>query len=290
VRKHLPSLNQLRAFEATARHLSFSAAAEELFVTHAAVSHQVKALEDFLQTRLFDRMTRSIKLTDEAHDYYQDAKKALDIIEIATSRFFENRVSGALKISAAPSFATRWLLPRLNQFKALYPDIEVQLIPSIEVSDFQKSDLDIAIRHGKGRWPGVKSIKLFDELLVPVASPDYFGGLDLAEVLSHTLLSASPRKKEWPEWINNQFGKSDRKLDLVFFPTQALALDAAVSGTGIALADKHLIASDVLENRLIILHDKSIWNILGFYVSFRKGPVVEAKVKVFCEWITTQIK
>jgi len=289
VRKHLPSLNQLRAFEATARHLSFSEAAEELFVTHAAVSHQVKALEDFLQTRLFDRMTRSIKLTDQAQEYYQDARKALDIIEKATSRFFENRVNGELKISAAPSFATRWLLPRLSQFKTLYPEVEVKLIPSIEVTDFQKSDLDIAIRHGEGRWPGVKSVKLFDELLVPVASPDYLGEVDQADILNQTLLSASPRKNEWPEWIENQFGKSERKLDLVFFPTQALALDAAVSGAGIALADRHLIASDVQANRLVILRDEPIWNKQGFYVSYRKGPVVEAKVKVFCEWITTQI-
>ena len=169
----MPSLNQLRAFEAAARHLSFSEAAEELFVTHAAVSHQVKALEDYLQTRLFDRLTRSIKLTEEAERYYQDARKALDLIEVATARFFEHRLEGVLKLSVAPSFATRWLLPRLGDFRKQYPQIEVELQPSIEVSDFGKSDLDVAIRHGKGRWAGSKSIKLFDEQLVPVASPAF---------------------------------------------------------------------------------------------------------------------
>lgn len=290
MRKHLPSLNQLKAFEATARHLSFSEAADELFVTHAAVSHQVKALEDYLQTRLFDRLTRSIKLTEEAKDYYLEAKKALDILEVASARFFENRVSGVLKLSVAPSFATRWLLPRLDDFRGKYREIQIELQPSIEVTDFRKADLDVAIRHGKGRWRGLKSIKLFDEYLVPVTSPSFASSLDHNDFWGETLVSASPRKKEWLQWIENQTGEHITDLKLIHYPTQALALDAAVAGGGIALADRHLIEGDVREKRLVVLQDKPYPNGQGFYVAHRKGPVVEAKVKVFCEWLINQLE
>ena len=290
MRKHLPSLNQLRAFEATARHLSFSEAADELYVTHAAVSHQVKALEEYLQTRLFIRLTRSIELTDEARDYYQDAKKSLDRIEFATARFFENRISGVLKISVAPSFATRWLLPRLDNFRNQYREIEVELQPSIEITDFRKTDLDVAIRHGKGRWPGLKSVKLFDEYLVPVTSPSLASSVDRKEIWHQTLVSASPRKKEWQLWVENFTNEPASDLKLILYPTQALALDAAVAGGGIALVDQHLIENDVREGRLVILHDNPVPNNQGFYISHRKGPVVEAKVKIFCDWVFNQLQ
>jgi len=289
MRKHLPSLNQLRAFEATARNLSFSKAADELHVTHAAVSHQVKALEDFLQTRLFDRLTRSIKLTEEAQRYYLDAKKALDIIEVSTAVFFEKRATGELKISVAPSFATRWLLPRLEDFHERYPEIRVELQPSMEVTDFQNTDLDLAIRHGKGRWAGLKSEKLFDEYLVPVAAPALAASLEAADIPQQTLLSASPRKQEWPHWVEAVIGEPASELRLILYPTQALALDAAVAGGGVALADRHLIENDIAAGRLIALNDEPLANDQAFYVSYRKGPVVEAKIGLFCEWLRMRL-
>ena len=290
MRKHLPPLNQLRAFEATARHLSFSKAANELHVTHAAVSHQVKALEDFLQTRLFDRLTRSIKLTAEAGIYYQDAKKALDIIETSTATFFQGQISGVLKISVAPSFATRWLLPKLVDFQKQYEGLKVQLEPSIEVIDFQQNDLDLAIRHGKGRWPGLKSVKLFDELLVPVAAPALVNSISNDAFRMGTLVGASPRKHEWKNWVESYTQKFAPDLNVIFYPTQALALDAAVAGGGIALVDRRLIENDIVENRLTILKDCSFPNNQGFYISHRKGPNVEAKIKMFCAWIIDQLQ
>lgn len=290
MRKHLPSLNQLRAFEATARHLSFSKAANELHVTHAAVSHQVKALEDFLETRLFDRLTRSIKLTDKAEKYYQDAKEALDIIETSTAAFFQKRISGVLKISVAPSFATRWLLPKLTDFQKQYENLKVQLEPAIDVIDFQKNDLDLAIRHGKGRWAGLKSTKLFEELLVPVAAPALINSIHNEAFWLETLVGASPRKHEWKNWVESFTQNPAPDLNVIFYPTQALALDAAIAGGGIALADRRLIENDILESRLTILKDFTFPNEQGFYISYRKGPNVEAKIKVFCTWIIDQLQ
>jgi LysR family glycine cleavage system transcriptional activator len=290
MRKHLPSLNQLRAFEATARHLSFSKAADELHVTHAAVSHQVKALEDFLETRLFDRLTRSIKLTDIAEKYYQDARQALDIIETSTAVFFQDRVSGVLKISVAPSFATRWLLPKLTDFQKQYENLKVQLEPAIEVTDFQKNDLDLAIRHGKGRWPGLKSTKLFEELLVPVAAPSLINSMSNEAFWLEPLVGASPRKHEWKNWVESFTRKPAPNLNIILYPTQALALDAAIEGGGIALADRRLIGNDVFENRLNILKDFSFPNKQGFYICYRKGSNVEAKIKVFYTWIIDQLQ
>ena len=290
MRKHLPSLNQLKAFEATARHLSFSKAADELHVTHAAVSHQVKALETFLGTRLFDRLARSIKLTEKAEKYYQDAKKALDIIETSTTVFFQEGVNGVLKISVAPSFATRWLLPKLTDFHKQYENLKVQLEPSIEVIDFQTSDPDLAIRHGKGHWPGLKSTKLFDELLVPVAAPNLAESIRNEAFWLDTLLGASQRKQEWISWIESFTQKPAPDLNVIFYPTQALALDAAIAGGGVVLADRRLIENDILENRLTVLNDFSFPNNQGFFITYRKGPNVEAKIKVFSSWIIDQFQ
>lgn len=290
MRKYLPSLNQLRAFEATARHLSFSKAADELHVTHAAVSHQIKALEDYLETRLFDRLTRSIKLTDKAEQYYQDAKQALDLVEASTAVFFQDRVSGVLKISVAPSFATRWLLPKLNDFQNQYENLKVQLEPSIEVIDFQNNDLDLAIRHGNGRWPGLKSTKLFQERLVPVAAPAFIKTINNGTFWQQALVGASPRKNEWTNWVNSYTNKPAPKLNIIFYPTQALALDAAIAGGGVALVDRRLIVNDLAENRLAILNEHTFANKKGFYICYRKGSNVEAKIKEFYTWILGQLK
>ena len=190
----------------------------------------------------------------------------------------------------APSFATRWLLPRLQDFRSKYPEVKVELQPSIEVCDFRKSSHDVAIRHGKGRWPGLTSTKLFDEYLVPVASPAYAEAIDPDGFWRETLVSASPRKKEWQTWIESHVGEPAPELKLILYPTQALALDAAVAGGCIALADKHLIENDVREKRLLILHDKPLPNGQGFYIAHRKGPVVEAKVQAFCKWVIEQLQ
>jgi len=289
MRKHLPSLNQLKAFEATARHLSFSEAAQELHVTHAAVSHQVKALENFLQSRLFVRMTRSIKLTGQGEALFLETRKALDIIEAAATGFFENRLCGVLKISVAPSFANRWLLPRLVLFRAMYPTLNVEVLPAIELSKLSESDVDLTIRHGSGSWPGLTSVGLFDEILVPVASPDFLASMAKKNFWQEALLGASPRSDEWSDWLGSYTGKPAPVLSIMLYPTQALALDAAVGGGGIALADRRLVENDIKGGRLVVIQDTAIPSKNGYFLCYPSGPLTEAKIVAFRDWITAQL-
>lgn len=286
MRKHLPSLNQLKAFEATARHLSFSEAAKELHVTHAAVSHQVKALEIFLQSSLFVRLTRSIELTEQGETLFLETRKALDILDAATTNFFANRLDGTLKISVAPSFANRWLLPRLVDFEAAYPGLRVEVLPDIELSRVQESDIDLTIRHGCGNWPGLTSIRLFDEVLVPVASPEFIASMQRPLFSQAALLGASPRSDEWREWMNRYAGRPAPDSAIIFYPTLALALDAAVGGGGIALADRRIVERDIKGGRLAIVEEAPLPSKKGYFLCYPSGPFTEAKIEVFRDWIT----
>ena len=289
-RKGLPSLKQIQAFEATARHLSFSKAADELHVTHAAVSHQVKALEEYLQTRLFDRLTRAIRLTPEAEVFFQDVHEALNQIGVAAQRFLDHQLRGELKITAAPSFATRWLLPNLPQFQSQFPEVSVDLEPTMEIVDLGDSDIDLAIRHGSGKWSGLESIKLYDEMVVPVVAVSLSKILDEEKFWrGQTLLSASPRKGEWQHWFKKRGGRKPNNQKIIYYPTQALALDAAVSGLGIALIDYRLVAGDLESRRLVQLEDKPILNNRAFYAVYRKGSSADARIKVFCDWLSDSL-
>lgn len=289
MRKHLPSLNQLKAFEATARHLSFSAAAQELHVTHSAVSHQVRALEAFFQCRLFIRLTRAIRLTDQGEALFQDARRALDIIETAACGFFENRLSGVLKISVAPSFANRWLLQRLARFRAMYPTLDVDVLPAIELSKLPESDIDLTIRHGSGNWSGLTSDRLFDEVLVPVASPEVVAAMGKRHCWQATLLGASPRSGEWSDWVGDYTNKPAPDLSVILYPTQALALDAAVSGGGVALADLRLVENDIKAGRLAVIQNTAIPGRHGYFLCYRPGSVTEAKIVAFRDWISAEL-
>jgi DNA-binding transcriptional LysR family regulator len=289
-RNRLPSLKQIQAFEATARHLSFSKAADELHVTHAAVSHQVKALEEYLQTRLFDRLTRAIRLTPEAEVFYQDVHAALNQIGAAAEKFLDHQLRGELNITAAPSFATRWLLPNLPKFKSQFPEISVELQPTMEIVDLGDGTTDLAIRHGSGKWPGLESEKLFDEMIIPVAAVSLSKTLDKEKFWrGQTLLSASPRKGEWEHWFKARRGRKSESQEMIYYPTQALALDAAVSGLGIALADYRLVAGDLKCGRLVQLQAEPILNKRAFYAVYRKGSAADARIRVFCDWLSDSL-
>jgi len=199
--RRLPPLNQLRAFEAAARHLSFGKAGNELHVTHAAISHQIKALEQNLGQALFHRKTRAVELTDVAKPLYEDTRKALDLLDEAVSRFEHEKYQAALKASVAPSFASHWLLKRLSTFHEIHPDIRIEVDITANVQDLADSGYDFAIRHGDGTWRGLEVHKLFDEELCAVAAPSFYDGekLDIRDVLRSNikLLTASVRSDEW---------------------------------------------------------------------------------------------
>ena len=190
--RRLPPLNALRAFEAAARHLSFTKAADELAVTQAAISRQVKSLEDFLGTRLFNRVNRGLVLTDDGQAYWPELRDAFDGIDQATLRLRANDSSGTLTVSVLSSFAARWLVPRLGRFRELQPDIDVLVAPKDEFVDFQRENVDVGIRYGRGIYPGLRTDPLLEEEIFPVCSPALRdGAVPLANPLDlkkHTLL------------------------------------------------------------------------------------------------------
>ncbi|EGC3417737.1 transcriptional regulator GcvA, partial [Salmonella enterica] len=169
--KRLPPLNALRVFDAAARHLSFTRAAEELFVTQAAVSHQIKSLEDFLGLKLFRRRNRSLLLTEEGQSYFLDIKEIFSQLTEATRKLQARSAKGALTVSLPPSFAIQWLVPRLSSFNSAYPGIDVRIQAVDRQEDKLADDVDVAIFYGRGNWPGLRVEKLYAEYLLPVCSP-----------------------------------------------------------------------------------------------------------------------
>ena len=190
--KRLPPLNALRVFDAAARHLSFTRAADELFVTQAAVSHQIKSLEDFLGLKLFRRRNRSLLLTEEGQSYFQDIKEIFSQLTEATRKLQARSAKGALTVSLLPSFAIQWLVPRLTSFNSAYPGIDVRIQAVDRQEDKLADDVDVAIFYGRGNWPGLRVEKLYAEYLLPVCSPLLLTGDKAlktpADLAQHTLL------------------------------------------------------------------------------------------------------
>jgi LysR family glycine cleavage system transcriptional activator len=176
--RRLPNLNQLRAFEATARHLSFKDAASELFVTQAAISHQIKALEQDIGHQLFHRRGREVSLTEDARRFVADITPALDQIAKATATLKSKNIAGTLKLSTNGFLADRVIRPFLAEFKALYPDLQLDMSYARDIVDFSTADIDAALRWGEGPWKGLESILIYDKI-VPVCSPSLVEGLDL---------------------------------------------------------------------------------------------------------------
>ena len=174
--RRLPPLNALKSFEAAARHLSFTKAADELFVTQAAVSHQIKALEDFLSMKLFLRRNRTLLLTEEGQAYFLELKDIFKNLQDATERLLAKGSKGAITVAMPPSFASQWLVPRIHKFSLAHPDIDVR-IKAVDFDEgFLEDDVDVAIYYGKGRWAGLQADQLHREFLTPLCSPMLFQG------------------------------------------------------------------------------------------------------------------
>lgn len=291
--RRLPPLNQLRAFEAAARHLSFGKAGDELHVTHAAISHQIKALEQNLGQVLFRRMTRAVELTDAAKTLYEDTRRALDILDEAVSRFEQDKDEAPLRASVAPSFASHWLLKRLSKFHQNNPDIRIEVDITSNVQDLADSGFDFAIRHGDGAWRGLEIRKLFDEELCAVASPSFAEAqnADFMNALTSdvSLLTASVRSDEWADWLGAQGVKGDVSSRLIVFPTQALALDGAITGLGVALTDRRLAKDDVEAGRLVQVSDYIHKSGRGFYFVHPRKRVDDKRQNRFLKWLQAEL-
>jgi LysR family glycine cleavage system transcriptional activator len=290
----LPPLNAIRAFEATARHMSITLAAEELHVTAGAVSRQVKSLEDSLGMPLFERGHRQISLTRQGSEYFRAVTKALDSLRDATRKLQRRRQRKQLKVRAYTTFAMRWLIPRLSSFHAEHPDIEVLLKASLEPVDFRKEDIDGAVRLGDGEWPGVNAYRLVANILAPVASPALLkSGPKLkrpADLRHYTLLHSIARPDDWAYWLDAAGAgeEVDARAGMTY-ESSAMAYAAVLEGQGIAMAQLFLVEDDLREGRLAMPFRKTLD--MGEYTYYLLTPGHRAEspwMKTFRAWMLGQ--
>lgn len=287
--RRLPNLNQLRAFEAAARHLSFKDAAEELHVTHAAVSHQIKALEADLGLKLFHRLTRRVELTDPARDLAERLSRAFGEIRAATEAVTADRMTGSLRVSMAPYFANRLILPFLPEFHRMYPGLQV--IPDMtgKVVDLRSGEHDAAVRYGLGQWPGTSAIKLYDDFLCPVAAPFLVAGRDLpltpAEIAGLVLGENMAMPGKWQDWFEAAGFVPQTDLTLVGYPDRARVNDMAISGAGAALIDRHLSDPDIAAGHLVKLNDLEIRSDKSMYVVYPETEFPDPRILAFADWL-----
>ncbi|WP_097458679.1 transcriptional regulator GcvA [Mangrovitalea sediminis] len=292
--RRLPPLNTLRAFEASARNSSFVAASEELFVTASAISHQIKTLEEYLGVSLFSRHKRKVELTPAGEQYLTSIRHALDEIEMATQRLASSHEANLVRISVAPNFLTRWLMPRMSHFQALYPDIELQINASMGLVDFSRGTTDMAVYFGNGEWDDIEVHFLRKVMLVPVCSPRLLDGkrpLDSPEDLRrHTLIYVSKRQWEWENWLHLAgVDLINPKRNLQMSSGQ-LATAAAQEGLGIALADSTLTSREIKSGQLVVPFDIQLDTHKAYYLVYQKSRPLTAGMKAFKEWLMDEMQ
>ncbi len=290
--RRLPPLTALRAFEAAARHLSFTRAAAELHVTQAAISHQIKALESFLGVKLFHRQSRSLRLTSQGQDYLPAVNKAFDAIAEATRRLLAHDARGTLTVSVLPSFAARWLVTRLGRFRERYPEISLRVAPSAELVDFSRDEVDVGIRFGAGRYAGLFSCRLLTEDLFPVCSPQLLENADppLREPrdLEHFTLLHDDSYGDWRTWLLAAGVDNVDATRGTIYHDAGMLLQAAVAGQGIAIARGVLAADYLKEGRLIRPFELSLPSDYAYYFVCPRGSVEDPKVKAFRDWLLSE--
>ena len=292
--RRLPPLNSLRAFEAAARHLSISKAAAELNVTPAAVSHQVKALEEALGIQLFRRLNRALMLTDAGQLFLPGLRDGFDQIAQAVERVDAERDSGALTVSTGPSFAAKWLVPRLDRFRAAHPDTDLRIDATDRVVDFAREGADVGIRYGAGEYPGLRTERLFSDEAFPVCSPSLCKGppglRKPADLTGHTLLHVdwATQPDTAPSWRMWLLAAGADHIDATRgprFSDDSMAVQAAIQGQGVALTSSVLVADDLAVGQLCRPFELSLPLIFAYYVVAPEAAAERPRVAAFFDWI-----
>jgi LysR family glycine cleavage system transcriptional activator len=293
--ERLPPLIAVRYFEAAARHLSFTKAAQELHVTHSAISHQIKALEEWLGTPLFRRLNRSIVLTEAGQAYVRPVREALEKLGDASRALKSREQTGTLTVSVMPSFAAKFLVPRLGGFRRAHPDIDVRISASERLVDFAREDVDVGVRYGRGNWPGLRIDRLVRENLIAVCSPKLRRGpIPLktpADLLNHTLM----HDPDWPEamwerWLAAAGVRVDRLKSPLSFNHSSLMIQAAIDGLGVALAEEALVRDDLATGRLIRPFAVDMPGEYAFYVVSPEAAAERPKVAAFRNWLMAEAR
>jgi LysR family transcriptional regulator, glycine cleavage system transcriptional activator len=295
--RHLPPVNALRAFEAAARHLSLSRAAAELHVTPAAVSHQVKALESWLGVQLFRRLNRRVLLTEPGQTCLRGLSDGFDLLAATVEKVRVQSSSGLLTVSVAPSFAAKWLVARLDRFRRAHPDIDVRIDASNALTDFERDNVDVGIRYGRGVYPGLRSDRLLSESVFPVCSPKLMRGKHALraprDLAHHTLLHIDmPMMGEteptWEMWL---LAAGTRGVDWTRGPrfgVSSMAIETAIAGQGVVLGSDVLCAADLASGRLVKPFDVRLALDFSYWIVSPQGTADRPKVAAFRDWLLTE--
>jgi LysR family glycine cleavage system transcriptional activator len=289
MQRQLPTLNGLKAFEAVARSKSVTRAAEELHVTQGAVSQQVKALEAALGVKLFHRERQRLVLTEAGRDYLAVVRDAFDQIAAGTDRILKRRKSGVLTVSVSPDFAAKWLVNRLGRFAEAHPEIDLRVSATDHHVDFAREDVDLAVRHGNGDWPGLDVVQLCSERLFPVCSPKLVARrnrVTASDLLEFPLL----RLDDWATW-NRWFdaaGVADPAPHGPVLNRASMLIDAAIDGQGVALARTALAAWDLINGRLMRPVDVSLNMVNTYWIVYPKLNSRAPKIATFRDWMLAE--
>jgi LysR family glycine cleavage system transcriptional activator len=288
--RRLPPLNALKAFEAAARSESFTRAAEELCVTQGAVSQQVKALEATIGVKLFNRERQRLVMTEAGRVYLTVIRDALDRIAVGTERLMQRQTSGGLTVSTSPDFAAKWLVHRLGRFAESHPDIDLRVSATTHQVDFAREDVDLAIRHGDGNWAGLDAVRLCAERLFPVCSPRLISGRNRVTNASDLLKFPLLRLDDWKNWARwfEAAGLAVPATQGPILNRASMLIDAAIDGQGVALARTALVASDLINGRLVRPIDVSLKMANTYWIVCPQATSRVPKIATFRNWLLTE--
>ena len=291
MRQRLPPLNALKAFEAAARHESFTRAAEELFVTQGAVSHQVKALEAELGIKLFNRERQRLLITEAGRDYLNVIRDAFDRIAVGTERLLQRQNAGVLTVSTSPDFAAKWLMHRLGHFVEAHTEIDLRVSATLHHVDFAREEVDLAVRHGDGNWPGLDTVKLSSEQLFAVCSPKLLAGKRRlskpADILKFPLIHLNSRS-DWARWLQSVGVDDTKAIHGPVLNRDSMAIDAAINGQGIALARTTLAAWDLIHGRLVRPFPDALRLSRIYWIVCPKATATQPKIVTFRNWLLAE--
>ena len=289
--RKLPPLNALKAFEAAARHESFTRAAGELCVTQGAISHQVKALEAVLGLKLFNRDHQRLIITEAGRDYLLVVRDALDRIAVGTESIVQRQSSGVLTVSTSPDFAAKWLVHRLGKFAEAHPDIDLRVSATLHHVDFAREEVDLAVRHGDGGWAGLDVTLLSTEELFVVCSPKLLSGRSRirkpADLTRFPLLHLDDRK-DWSKWLELAGIIDAKVLHGPVLNRASMVIDAAVDGQGVALARTTLAAWDLLSGRLVRPFAEALHLSKNYWIVGPKATSSRPKISMFRDWLLAE--
>ena len=291
--RRLPPMNALRAFEAASRHSSFTSAAQELFITQGAVSRHVATLESWLEVQLFSRNSRGIELTPKGRVFFRLVRGALDQLEYAARQLQQRPDEKTLRLKLPPTFAIRWLVPRLAHFHAHCPDLDVQITTSHQPVDFNREDVDVCIHSDTRPLANAHCRRLFGERLLPVCSPALVASrypLETAKDLArHVLICSLNRPRDWPTWlaaagIDDIDGNNGIKLE-----NSALTYQAAIDGLGVVIAQRSFVLDDLRAGRLIAPLGLEVPGDGSYYLCYPAQRAKAGGVSAFEEWLVGEV-